>query len=73
MDVPKIPFRILITIGEDDEYIDTGIGSFTLERDELNLLIRAFYIPTGIFATLSIGSYIINPDIVSNIDFLFKH
>ena len=40
---------------------------FSLERNTLGLLIGGFYLPTGLFAFLSLGSYIINPDIVSEI------
>ena len=38
---------------------------FLLHRNSLDLLIGSFYIPTGLFGFLSIGSYIINPDIVN--------
>ena len=38
---------------------------FFLHRHSLDLLIGSFYIPTGLFGFLSIGSYIINPDIVN--------
>ena len=31
----------------------------------MGLLLGSFYVPTGIFAALSVGSYVINPDIVS--------
>ena len=65
IDVPKIPFRILITIGEDDVYNDTGVIFLSLERNELDLLIGAFYIPTGAFAVLSLVSYLISPELVS--------
>ena len=37
---------------------------FSLQRTSLDLLIGSFYLPTGLFGFLSIGSYIINPDIV---------
>ena len=60
----KIPFEILVSIFLDS-YNDTGTISLFLKRNSINLLLGSFYIPTGIFATLSIGSYIINPDIVS--------
>ena len=36
--------------------------SFTLDRKSIGLLLGSFYIPTGTFAILSIGSYIINPE-----------
>jgi len=39
---------------------------FSLQRNSLGLLIGSFYLPTGLFAFLSIGSYIIHPDIVSS-------
>ena len=40
---------------------------FTFARKSFGLLLGSFYIPTGTFATISIGSYIINPEIVSAI------
>ena len=40
---------------------------FTFIRKSFGLLLGSFYIPTGTFATISIGSYIINPEIVSAI------
>ena len=38
---------------------------FSLKRNSLDLLIGSFYLPTGLFAFLSICSYIIDPEIVS--------
>ena len=38
---------------------------FNLGRKSIGLLLGSFYIPTGTFAILSIGSYIINPSMVS--------
>ena len=38
---------------------------FSLKRNSFGLLIGSFYLPTGLFAFLSIGSYIIDPEIVS--------
>ena len=37
----------------------------TFQRNSLALLLGSFYVPTGIFALLSMTSYVINPDIVS--------
>ena len=37
---------------------------FSLQRNSFGLLIGSFYIPTGLFAFLSTGSFIINPEIV---------
>ena len=39
---------------------------FLLHRNSLDLLVGSFYLPTGLFGFLSIGSYIINPDIVNS-------
>ena len=67
----RFPFKINITISP--AYIIMvrtfkNIASFeiVLERDTLQLLMGSFYIPTEIFAILSIGSYVINPEVVSN-------
>lgn len=65
IDVPKIPFKVLISIGKDNTYNDTGVIFLTLERNELDLLIGAFYLPTGTFAILSLVSYLISPELVS--------
>ena len=67
INVPKSPFRILVSIGKHEakEWSFSGVITINLERDSLDLLLGSFYIPTGIFAALSIGSYIINPEIVS--------
>ena len=37
---------------------------FNLKRKSIGLLLGSFYLPTGTFAILSIGSHIIDPDIV---------
>ena len=65
MNIPKSPFEIQVTIGEHYKWKNSGVISFTLKRVSLGLLLGSFYIPTGIFAALSVGSYVINPDIVS--------
>ena len=36
-----------------------------IQRDSIGLLLGSFYVPTGIFAILSIASYVIHPDVVS--------
>ena len=43
---------------------------FSLQRKSFGLLIGSFYIPSGLFALLSTGSFIINPEIVSACYFL---
>ena len=57
-----------------EEYYTSGINQyrhslsgikFKLERNSLGLLIGAFYLPTGIFAILSMTSFFINPKVVS--------
>ena len=63
----KLPFKVFGLIGKSDRYPHNGVIRLTIERDSLDLLLGPFYIPTGIFAALSVGSYIINPEIVSTI------
>ena len=43
-----------------------SIHQFILHRNSLGLLIGSFYLPTGLFGFLSIGSYIFNPDMVNS-------
>ena len=70
----RIPFKIQISIHPQVEYEyllsryypkNMAGLKFVLERDSLSLLLGSFYFPTGVFALLSVGSYIINPEIVS--------
>ena len=74
----KIPYSIRMknigsrdhTFGDSDIYGESWSVSvssirFSLQRNSLDLLIGGFYLPTGIFAILSMGSYIINPEMVS--------
>ena len=62
------PFIVFVEINPVHELLDsfptTGI-KIILHRDTIGLLIGSFYMPTGIFAILSITSYVIHPDIVS--------
>ena len=67
----RFPFKMNIAISP--AYVFIGMfkrfknkSSFkiALERNTLQLLMGSFYIPTEIFAFLSIGSYVINPDVV---------
>ena len=46
---------------------------FSLKRNSFGLLIGSFYLPTGLFAFLSMGSYIIDPEIVSTQYILHNH
>ena len=72
INTPTIPYFIQVSI--DPKYVrNTGSKNasvnyasikFNLERNSIGLLLGSFYIPTGTFAILSIGSYIINPDVV---------
>ena len=72
---PELPYKIgLKSIGmlnytwesvESYTYPYSTIR-FTFERNSLGLLVGSFYLPTGLFAILSMASYIINPDIVSS-------
>ena len=66
MNIPKSPFEIRLTIGQHYKWKnEAGVISLNLKRVSLGLLLGSFYVPTGIFAALSVGSYVINPDIVS--------
>ena len=74
----KIPYSIKmknIGTGEHDfggdsyfyvQYWSMSTIKLSLQRNSLGLLMGSFYLPTGLFAFLSIGSYIIHPDIVSS-------
>ena len=42
----------------------TGLR-INLQRNSIALLMGSFYVPTGIFAILSMASYVINPEVVS--------
>ena len=48
----------------DELYSYTGM-ILKLERNSLGKLLSGFYYPTTAFATLSLISYLINPDVVS--------
>ena len=72
----KIPYLIRMkNIGTSDHtfgdslfyYFPWSISTirFSLQRNSLGLLVGSFYFPTGLFAFLSMGSYIINPEMVS--------
>ena len=58
------------SLGNDDNYYNNPWSvstiKFILHRNSLGLLIGSFYLPTGLFGFLSIGSYIINPDMVNS-------
>ena len=58
------------SLGNDDNYYNFPWSVSTirilLHRNSLGLLIGSFYLPTGLFGLLSIGSYIINPDMVNS-------
>ena len=47
------------------KYSHTGM-ILKLERNSLGMLASRYYYPTGSFAILSLISFLINPDIVSN-------
>ena len=42
----------------------TGLR-INLQRNSIALLMGSFYVPTGIFAIMSMASYVINPEVVS--------
>ena len=52
---------------DEDHYDPVSVSTikFSIKRNSLGQLFGSFYLPTGLFAFLSVGSYIINPDIVS--------
>ena len=72
---PELPYRIgLKSMGMLNYSTWENIDPYTypystirfiFERNSLGLLVGSFYLPTGLFAILSMASYIINPDIVS--------
>ena len=64
---PKIPFRIDAVINPVAvDYSRNSISSIqmTLQRISQGQIIGGFFVPTGIFAILSMASYLINPDVV---------
>ena len=71
----KTPFEINITL---NDAITKRFGNFlysiagiklNLKRKSISLLYGSYYVPTGMFAILSMASFVINPDVVS----YFKH
>ena len=74
-DQPGIPYKIgmkymgVLNYQYDSTWNNSTVAystiKFTFERNSLGLLIGSFYLPTGLFAVLSMVSYIISPDIVS--------
>ena len=72
---PKIPFRIDAVINPVAvDYSRNSISSIqmTLQRISQGQIIGGFFVPTGIFAILSMASYLINPDVVRPNIFLNK-
>ena len=71
LNVPKIPFDIWVKINPKSSIIDGTISTagikLKLQRDSIGLLMGSFYVPTGVFAVLSMASFVINPDVVSYI------
>ena len=70
----EIPYTVRMkNMGTKNVYSEYSYGPpyshqtirFVLKRSSLSLLIGSFYVPSGLFAFLSIGSFIINPEIVS--------
>ena len=71
----KTPFEINITLNDAKTkrfgnflYSIAGI-KLNLKRKSISLLYGSYYVPTGMFAILSMASFVINPDVVS----YFKH
>ena len=72
---PATSFKISIKIMNSSliyykTYSSTGV-KLTLQRQKLGLLLGSFYVPTGIFAILSMASFVIHPDIVSCNEIIF--
>ena len=61
-------FKIWVEINQNstlwDENSASGI-TFHFQRNSIGLLMGSFYAPTGLFAVLSMTSYVINPEVVS--------
>ena len=67
-----IPYKVRMkNMGTKNVYYEGHEGyshqtvRFVLKRNPPTLLIGCFYVPTALFGFLSIGSFIINPEIVS--------
>ena len=66
----QIPFDVELTSLEPFDVVDIGYlyshTGFTirLKRNSLATLLGSFYVPTGLFALLSMTSYAIDPDVV---------
>ena len=75
MSAKETPFAIKITINEatvnNNPCRMSSIAGikFNMKRKSINLLIGSYYVPTGMFAILSMASFVIHPDVVS----YFKH
>ena len=71
MEQKRLPFDISLQSLEPYEHFQAGFTySFTsmkinFKRNQIGLLFGSFFVPTLMFATLSLISYTINPDIVS--------
>ena len=68
-----IPFDIEVSPGKEDQFESVGGENksiafvqfkFTRNDEGRQKLITGYYIPTGLFATLSLVSYLIKPEIV---------
>ena len=60
--------------GEGEKLIwSTTAVRFSLQRNTFGQLVGGFYLPTGLFAFLSLGSYIINPDSVRTTAFILQY
>ena len=67
--LPKTSFTIGLKINQASSIIGGKVSSagikLILQRKFIGLLLGSFYVPTGIFAILSMASFVIKPDIVS--------
>ena len=69
------PYIISVEINPNQTVFKSVSGAgikINIQRGSIGLLLGSFYVPTGIFAILSMTSYVINPDIVSFILFFKK-
>ena len=71
LNTPKISFKVGVKVNPTKLYLQYNSNRYSvssinlqIRRNSLGLLIGGFYVPTGIFAVLSMASYVINPAVV---------
>ena len=77
---PRISFKTGIKINPPSIYMQYNLNRYSVSgiklifwRNSLGLLIGRFYIPTAIFAIMSMASFVINPNVVSMKNKLVKN